>query len=437
MIYLYCPAHIKTGGPEAIYQLSHKLNLLGFPVEIFLYNIEPNRPLVPDDFLKYKSNYAEKVYDSEENIVIMPEILIDSLLNFKYCKKIIWWLSVDFSKFTDASKEFLSKDERTFHFVQSEYAREYVTNIWNVIPNRIFHLSDYTSVEFLNAFKESSDYQRKDIIVFNPLKGINHTIQLISNSDSRVLWRPLKNLTTNGMKSVLNEAKVYVDFGGHPGKDRIPREAALCGCCVITNTFGAAKNHIDIAIPDKYKLGEDVSLEDSLNIIYETLSDFKTHQKDFDNYRLKSQMEFITFEQDIITVFSELCDVSIPFFMDSKTLEDIILNYFSTGDYINSFKHLVYYRYYNFEQTFIIYLLESYTRYELGEFPESEYFALQSLKIENNNSESYLLLSKINLKLNNFSNALTYCKQALLYSDGRPDKQDIISGCQEIINLLK
>lgn len=29
----------------------------------------------------------------------------------------------------------------------------------------------------------------------------------------------------------MRKAKVYIDFGFHPGKDRIPREAVMCGAC--------------------------------------------------------------------------------------------------------------------------------------------------------------------------------------------------------------
>ena len=35
--------------------------------------------------------------------------------------------------------------------------------------------------------------------------------------------------------------------------NRIPREAAMCGCCVITNRNGSAANNVDVQIADKYK----------------------------------------------------------------------------------------------------------------------------------------------------------------------------------------
>ena len=51
----------------------------------------------------------------------------------------------------------------------------------------------------------------------------------------------------------LLRAKIYIDFGPHPGMDRFPREAALAGCMIVTNTQGAAEYYADVPIPHKYK----------------------------------------------------------------------------------------------------------------------------------------------------------------------------------------
>ena len=61
-------------------------------------------------------------------------------------------------------------------------------------------------------------------------------------------------MTEREVEDCLSQAKVYIDFGGHPGKDRIPREAALCGCCVVTGRRGAAGNDVEVPINQSYKL---------------------------------------------------------------------------------------------------------------------------------------------------------------------------------------
>lgn len=54
----------------------------------------------------------------------------------------------------------------------------------------------------------------------------------------------------------MSKSKVYIDFGNHPGKDRIPREAAISGCIVITGKRGAAAFAEDVCIPETYKFDE-------------------------------------------------------------------------------------------------------------------------------------------------------------------------------------
>lgn len=437
MIYIYCPAHIKTGGTEVLHQLSHKLNLLGFSSGLVLYNIKEDLPLIPEDFLKYQAELFTEVVDSDENIVIVPEVLIDALLFFKNCKRIIWWLSVNNASFKDDSKQLLTQDPSVIHLVQSEYAREYVETQWNIPASNIFYLSDYISSEFINIPDSFEDIKQHNIVVFNPNKGRNHALELIGNSDAHILWRPLKGLTSTGMMQVLKEAKIYIDLGAHPGKDRIPREAALCGCCVVTNRLGSAKNTSDVSIPEKYKLENSASPDEYLNILYEILEDFPGHTKDFDDYRKKTQLEFLSFEHDISLIFNTILNIdnSISFNQDQLTQQ--VLTNVINGRYKEAFQDLVRYHGNNFESTFLINLLEAYTRYNLDEYGEALYFSNIALEFQPDNSEVMLLLSKIHLSLKNYNLALKFCNNALKFSAGQPDEQEISLGCKEIIASIK
>ena len=80
----------------------------------------------------------------------------------------------------------------------------------------------------------------------------------------------LANMDTKMMKKYMSIAKIYIDFGNHPGKDRIPREACMCGCIVITSLEGSAKNDLDILTPFKF----DVYNED-LNIKFKTINEIQ------------------------------------------------------------------------------------------------------------------------------------------------------------------
>ena len=93
-------------------------------------------------------------------------------------------------------------------------------------------------------------------------------------------------LTPVQMRDVLETSKVYIDFGHHPGKDRIPREAAVSGCCVLTGLRGSARFYQDVPIPEAYKY-EDVigSIPDIVRQIKSCITDYERHYADFEEYR--------------------------------------------------------------------------------------------------------------------------------------------------------
>ena len=66
----------------------------------------------------------------------------------------------------------------------------------------------------------------------------------------------LSGLNSNKVINILKSSKLFLDFGYHPGKDRLPREAVILNNCIITNKKGSAFNPIDIPIKKKYKFTE-------------------------------------------------------------------------------------------------------------------------------------------------------------------------------------
>ena len=82
---------------------------------------------------------------------------------------------------------------------------------------------------------------------------------------------------------MLRRARIYIDFGPHPGMDRLPREAALAGCVVITNAEGAAQYDEDVPIPGDYKIRKfDV---DRIHRLLRSCLNDESKVKDFDPYK--------------------------------------------------------------------------------------------------------------------------------------------------------
>ena len=106
------------------------------------------------------------------------------------------------------------------------------------------------------------------------------------------------------MREKLIHSMIYVDFGNHPGKDRIPREAAMSGCCVITGMRGAAGNPVDVMIPSKYKFDDKhAKISGILNCIRDIFSDYEKHYREQEEYRDKIRNEKAVFESEITQLF--------------------------------------------------------------------------------------------------------------------------------------
>jgi hypothetical protein len=104
--------------------------------------------------------------------------------------------------------------------------------------------------------------------------------------------------------TTLKKASVYIDFGEHPGKDRIPREAALLGCCVITSKNGSAKFSKDVHIPDEFKFKKiSDNLEPIGRAIYECIENYSVQNAKFDAYRYKIEREKKVFIEEIKSTF--------------------------------------------------------------------------------------------------------------------------------------
>lgn len=316
-IYALCPANIATGGPELLHQLVYHLrNELKLNAYMFYY---PNiRNPIHDEYKNYNNPYVNEIIDEKENVLIIPEMqeYIDVSNKYKLIKKYIWWLSIDnyysslpgykkkinrsFLKRNLPNHNFFDKSLVNFdlHLVQSYYAYEHLKqkNISNIM-----YLSDYLNSDFLNI--ETDINLKENIVVYNPKKGYEFTSQIIKKAKN-LEFIAIENMTRVEVIDLLKRAKVYIDFGFHPGKDRIPREAAILKCCVITGMKGSAKNKKDIMIPEFYKFYDK---KKNINSVIKKIEDcFINYDKcieDFEDYINKIKNEKVVFLDNISEVF--------------------------------------------------------------------------------------------------------------------------------------
>ena len=76
----------------------------------------------------------------------------------------------------------------------------------------------------------------------------------------------------------LLQSQIFIDFGHHPGKDRVPREAALSGNIVFLHERGAAAFYLDHPL-DRFFLftSADISNGSLYNRVKEALADPDAH----------------------------------------------------------------------------------------------------------------------------------------------------------------
>ena len=197
----------------------------------------------------------------------------------------MWWLSID-NGLENVARLGGLEVLRTLpctHLCQSHYAMAYLArNGISGLP-----LFDYTSPDYVaQAANPALGGQARDARVLYPARGraFGEWLKLIA-PDIECL--ELQGFSPAEMTQLFLTSRLYVDFGHHPGKDRMPREAAVLGCCVITGQRGAAENSFDIPIPAAYKFDDAQAMRevDLLLTIRNVLKDYEHRTADFGVYR--------------------------------------------------------------------------------------------------------------------------------------------------------
>lgn len=312
-VYVCCPGNVVTGGPELLHQFVDELMSNGVDAYI-LYTPLGKEFTVPTSYQHYNISIAKyENINQNESVVVLPEVETKLAKKFVTADVVVWWLSVDnyfgytgirpFKKYIlhlmniiTGKKLGINMMKSFSHYAQSEYAKKFLQN--KCINANL--LTDYLSAVHLNDAVGTSLSERENIIAYNPKKGVMFTHKLIeSNPDYKFV--PIRNMTPEQVRVLLSRAKLYIDFGSHPGKDRFPREAAMAGCCIVTGIKGSASNDVDIPIQRHYKLDENEPNLNAIfrNIVSEIFDNFQSSSVHFDSYRDAIRKEPLAFKKQV------------------------------------------------------------------------------------------------------------------------------------------
>jgi hypothetical protein len=269
-VYVNVPAGAVAGGVESLYQLVDAINSVGG--KAYVVFDKPQVNAIPEKYHHYNLITTSEIEDNNNNWIVYPEVWTGRIDEYKNIKKAIWWLSVDnnHGQFKDWHREDIT------HFYQSYYAMSYVINNGASYYLPVF---DYINDKYIHTHTVHENKQ--NIVCYNPAKGQDITNKIISlNPDIKFV--PLVNMTESEIIETLKISKVYIDFGNHPGRDRIPREAALLHNCVITNFAGSAMFYNDVPIKTEYKTDTPETIGDKIR---DCFNNFEKNISNFELYR--------------------------------------------------------------------------------------------------------------------------------------------------------
>ena len=306
-IYIYTPQGFETGGIELLHQLCHELNN---HEDINAYIWNEKSVSISETYKQYGNNDVVTECPPKGSVLIFPESWVRKANEPRYkdYQKVIYFESVYYYEANIPKDQYMVFPENTIFLSQSWYAYWYLQGKYI----ESIYVTDYLNDEYMTA---DLSKPRKRQILYNPKKGLEVTKWIMAElPDEKFI--PIVNMTVSEIKSLMEESMLYIDFGNHPGKDRIPREAAMCGCCVITNREGSAAYYEDVSIPEPYR--NYVALSDYVNFfafvadrIRYVLNNYDLCVNDFDVYRENIRREKTQFKEGVRKLVNRLWKVSI------------------------------------------------------------------------------------------------------------------------------
>jgi hypothetical protein len=308
-VILLVPGDTVTGGVEAQHQLAYTINKMGGSAELLYFSNDAPFSVEAGQIKGgMQESKAEKAYAcykpihvvdpvmSPQDLVVFPEIHCRLATVIKGCARAVWWLSVDNALNWNPILSYpelrlsLWTDEKIEHFYQSFYARSFLHEKGVKTCRALF---DYIN---LGGNPVSNDFKQFDVALF-PAKGADLAIKFIERYPN-LRYCLIENMTTSQVAQALSSSKIYIDFGNQPGKDRVPREAALCGSVVFLHRRGASNHYEDCPIDEFFKFtADDIfsgNLSDRIGLVLESVPAFRSLQANYRGGILQERHEFET-----------------------------------------------------------------------------------------------------------------------------------------------
>lgn len=331
-IFIAAPSGKDNGGGESLHQLASVCNDMGY--DTYMYYFNNPQANISCALKNYHLKRSASIEDMNSNLLICPEMYTFVLRKYKSIQKCIWFLSLDFylrslpiyrtkkvlqkwsipkvffplvffAVLTKPEVSFSNfsfrKDKVNYFLYNVEYARQYIEK--NVINSPTIK---YLCGPLNNIYFEQSEnihVKKEDIVLYNPKKSDNFTVKIIKHfnqNNENINFLPIQNMTQAEVKDILMRSKVYIDFGYFPGPERLPREAVMMKCNIITSNLGSAANNIDVPINPAYKFDlEDKNISKIVELISDMVCNYEKYVGEYDFYREKVRAQHQNFRRNV------------------------------------------------------------------------------------------------------------------------------------------
>lgn len=244
-IYILALHGVVTGGPEATHQLSDALIEQGFDARLVYFKWQDLKDGLPREFpaytgfapeyAGYKAKLARALPDEEGAVIVVPESACHLVPFWTKAKVLVWWLSVDnaFLALGHVNLNYLRRPN-VYHASQSRYAEAFTQALQ---LRSLGMLSDYT-VDMTEYATPLPMEQRPKLVAMNAradkvIADLNAIGEELAARDPEIRCVAVAGMSRADLAALFATARVYVDLGNFPGKDRMPREAASMGCASI------------------------------------------------------------------------------------------------------------------------------------------------------------------------------------------------------------
>jgi hypothetical protein len=337
IIYIVCPTDTVSGGVNSLHILCQALVQNNFNAQMYYLGNHPQffkNPIIQN----FNVPYSDTLVDNESSLIIVPETLTTFFGNYVLAQKMVYWLGIYFFFKTPPHRfplnfkpirkifqcsSYYGQSKNFFHQLAKKvnYWNKAAIPIWNSTTfhmSNSFYVADFIKSKGLEYVwvlhnpvrKEFYEFapspEREKCIIFGP-KTSSGLIRFVNKKFPGFSCVRLKGLSAQQTIDFYRKSILFIELGSFSGRDRMPREAVLSGCVILTSRSGSAAFYQDLQLDNYYKIDTYKSYKSTLiSKINDIVNDYNSHYSNMNTYLNYLKFEYAQFNNTTKEVFEKV-----------------------------------------------------------------------------------------------------------------------------------